>query len=164
MGGGGSQDRAADEMARQQQRIAQQLFTESQPLRTGLIQRSQDYLTNGIDNSATFSAYKAAAEPQYAGARDQIIADTPTGGALTAALAGLQTGRARDLTQARGSIDQSELARAMVLGNGNVNPAVAAQGNAAGIQAQRAEADAQRDAAKYAAIGEAAGAMLGGGK
>ncbi len=164
MGGSSSADRASDQAARKQAEIAQQLFTQTDPLRRGMIDRSQQFLTNGVDNSPTFSAYKAAAEPQYASARESIIADTPMGGGLTAALAELQTGKARDLTEARGAIHESELARALTLGTGTVGTSMAGFGNSAAIQAQRAQAKAERDTGVYMALGEATGALLGGGK
>lgn len=162
MSKGGSADRSAGEAAAKQAQIAEQLFNQSAPLRQGLTARSMDYLQNGVDNSPTFSAFKAAAEPQYANARNQIIEDTPAGGPLTAALAQLQMGKARDLTQARGAIDESELSRALTLGTGLVPTSVGGLGNSAAINAQRAQTKSAQESSVYMAIGEGLGAFMGG--
>lgn len=162
MSKGGSADRAAGEAASRQAQIAEQLFNQTDPLRRGLVGRSQQYLTGGIDNSPQFSAFKAAAEPQYANAREQIIEDAPAGGPLTAQLAELQMSKARDLTQARGAIDEQELTRALTLGTGLVPTSVGGLGNSAAINAQRAQSRAQQESAVYMAIGEGLGAFMGG--
>lgn len=159
-GGGG--DRAAEQMAQKQAALAGSLFDESDPLRKALIARSSTYLNGGVDASPQFMAFKAAAEPQFNAARDSIIADTPAGGPLTSALTNLNANKARTLTQAQGGIDESELARALALGTGTVPTAVAGVGNAAGIEAQRAQTSAAQTAALYSALGEAVGGMAGG--
>lgn len=162
-GGGGGASDATDA----QQRIALQLLGESDPLRQALIQRSGQAIMGGSGNSPQFAAYKAALEPQYASARDQIIADSPTGGGLTAALANLDTSRAHDLTAAQGSINESELARAMTLATGQTGQAMTSLGNAGQVQAAAAQANAEREAGLYSAIGTGLGAYFGsnhGGK
>jgi hypothetical protein len=145
-----------------QSQLAQQLFSQTDPIRQSLIGRSQDYLTNGIGASPQFDAFKANEEAMYNQARDNIISDTPAGGALTSALVNLEGNRARDLTQARGAIDSEELARAMTIGTGTTGQALGALGQAGGIQAQIAAANAARNAEKDAAIYSAIGTGVGG--
>lgn len=157
LGGGSAGSPAADLQAQ----IAEQLFQQTDPLRTSLIDRSQSYLTNGVDSSPQFSAFKASAEPQFATAKNNVIANTPAGGALVSALTQLEADRARTLTQARGAIDESELARAMTLATGTTGTSVGALGTAASIQAAQAQAEADREAGILGALGTGAGAYLG---
>lgn len=154
-GGGGSQ--AADTQAR----LAEQLFAETDPLRQQLIGRSQQFLGGGLDNSAQFNAFRATADPQFANARDSIIANTAEGGGLTAALANLDLNQARTLTQAQGDIENQELGRAFSLATGQTGQAIGGLGQAGGIQAAQAQAEAAREAGIFSAIGTGAGALLG---
>jgi hypothetical protein len=156
--GGGS---GAGDASAIQSELAQRLLMQTDPLRTALIDRSAAYLGGGIDNSAQFNAFKASAEPQFAQARENIIADTPAGGQLTAALTQLQGGRAQALAQARGAIDEQELARAMTLGTGMTGQALGTLGNAANVQAMIAQSEADREAGMLGALGAGAGAYFG---
>ena len=69
-----------------QAQLAQKLFQQTDPLRTGLIDRSQNFLENGVGFSPQYAAYKSALEPQYMQAKDAIIGSTPAGGSSRAAL------------------------------------------------------------------------------
>ena len=145
-----------------QARIASQLFNQTDPLRQGLIGRSTDFINGGgIDNSPTYSALKAQAEPLYNQARENIISSTPAGGGLTAALAGLEGDRARALTEARGTVNESELARAMALATGSTGATMSGLGSAGSIQAALAEAQANRESGMLGALGTGVGAYLG---
>ena len=155
-GGGGSGDAGAI-----QSQLAMELINQTDPLRRALIERSGAFLGGGIDNSAQFSAFKAAAEPQFAQARESVIANTPTGGGLTSALTQLEGQRARTLTEAQGGIEQQELARAMQLGTGMTGPALSTLGNAANVQAMIAQSEADREAGMLGALGAGAGAYFG---
>src|SRR5690606_1501115 len=143
--------------------IAQQLFEETSPVRTSLIDASTDFLEGGGPglSSPIFGALRSNIEDQFGVARDQIIADTPQGGALIAALAELDANRANALTQARGQATESELARAMTLATGSTGQAVSGLGQAGAIQAQIAQANADRQAGLFGALGTGLGAYLG---
>lgn len=145
--------------------LAKQLFDQTSPIRQGLIDRSSAFLNGGLDASPQFSALKANIEPQYNIARDNIIGDTPSGGALTSALTNLEAARAHDLTQGASDVYNSELARAMNLATGGTGESLSALGNAGSIQAQLAAAEAarkaQQNSAALGAIGTGVGGWLG---
>ena len=163
-GGGGGAPAVPAAVPMTQEGIAGQIFSETTPLRQGLIQRSADYLGGGIDSSPQFSAFKSAAEPQFAAARQQIISDTPAGGALTSALTDLESNRARALTEGRGAIDEQELARAFSLATGSDASVMGAFGQSAAIRAQQEQAKAAEKNSIYQLIGSGAGAYLGSKK
>jgi hypothetical protein len=165
-GGSGGGDMAAGGSLLEQ--LAARLMEQSDPLRQMLMDRSAGYLQNGVGSSPQFSAFKAAAEPQFAQARQNIIGDSAPGGGLTSALAGLQANKARMLTEARGGIDQQELGLAERLATGGTGQAVSGLGAAgnlsnqsAAIQAQIKQADSAQDAAVLSALGQGAGAYFG---
>lgn len=168
MGGSSSSDRQASEASRFQMEMARALFNQTDPLRRNLISQSQDFLSGDQDVSASpvFRAMRSQIEGQYGVARNNIIGDTPTGGALTQALVELEGGRADALTQGAGQVAGSELDRALALATGQTGTAAYSAAGGAASAAQLAQARSQRDAGLYSSIGGAAGALLGnmGGK
>lgn len=161
--GGGAN--GPDAMSKMQAQIAQQLFDQTNPLRQQLIGRSNQFLTGGMDVTASpmFAALKQQTEAQYGNARNQIIGDTPAGGQLTQALIDLNSARANTLGQGAGSIAESELARAMMLGTGAAGQAMSGLGQAASIQANLAQNRAMRESSMLGALGGGLGAFFGGG-
>ena len=150
------------------EQLAAQMMQQTGPLREMLLQRSGDFMQNGVGNSPQFSAFKASAEPQFNMARDNIISSTAPGGGLTAALAKLQTDKARMLTEAQGGIHQQELGLAERLATGGTGQAVSAFGTAGGlnnqrdaINAQSAQAESAQEMAILSALGQGAGAYFG---
>lgn len=160
--GGGAN--GPDAMARMQADIAKKLFTQTDPLRRQLIGRSTAFMNGGLDvtRSPVFSALKQQTESQYGTARDNIIADTPTGGPLIAALTELNSNRANILGQAAGSVSEDELARAMMLGTGATGQAMSGLSQAASVQANLAQNRSMREASMFGALGGGLGAWLGG--
>lgn len=155
-------DAGDNPFAAQQARIAEQLFTQTDPIRRKLIDRSQVYLSGGIDESPTFQAYRAESDPFYARAKENIIQSTPEGGGLTQALTNLEMDRARGLTTARGGIDEQERNLAVLLGTGTLPQTMQGLGAASAAQAQNLLAAQQREGQIAAAIGEGVGTMAGG--
>ena len=160
-GGGGNGNRPEDT----QQRIAEQLFKDTDPLRRNLIGRSESFLENPQDIFGTpgFAALKDVTESQFGRARDNTIANTPAGGGLTQALGDLERGRASDLVAGTARLNDVEIARAQQLATGTTGQSLAALGSSGAIQAQR---EGSNNAAKGGAIG-GLGAGLGsffGGK
>ena len=94
-----------------QQRIAEELFSQTDPLRRGVIDRSESFVSNPNDvfNLPGYAAVKDTTESQYGRARDSVIANTPEGGALTSALGDLERNRASDLVQGTARLNDSEL-------------------------------------------------------
>jgi hypothetical protein len=159
MGSGIPESGSPDEM---QAAIAADLYRTTSPLRQGLIDRSSQFLAGGLDSSPTMQAYKSGIEQQYGGARENIIGATPSGGALTAALANLESARAHDLAQARGAVEQSELGLANMLATGATGQSLQAYGSASAVQAQRDAANKAREAAMMQSLGMGIGGWLGG--
>ena len=141
--------------------MAKKLFAETDPLRQSLIQRSSDFLSTGdVTQNPAYGALKQGAEQQFGRARQNILANTPTGGALDAALAGNEYAKASQLTQGMGGLYNQEMARAMQLGAGTpLTAAFGGLGTAGSIQAQMAAAQAQADAAAKSGKGQGAGTI-----
>jgi hypothetical protein len=156
----------ADKTANKEVGIGQQLVTQTDPLRQALIDRSQTFLSPGggvsdVMSSAPYLAYKDAANTNFARAKDNILATTPTGGALTNKLGDLEANRASTLTQGAGQIYDAETARALSLATGQLPVALGAIGQGGNTQALLAGAQAQQSSAKAQSAGSAAGAYLG---
>jgi len=155
-------DPSDNPFAATQARIAEQLFSQTDPIRKNLINRSQGFLEGGIDSSPAFEAFRAQSDPILARARENIIQQTPEGGGLISALSNLDTERARMQTQARGQIDEQERNLAVLLGTGTIPQTMQGLGSASFAQAQNLASAQQREGAIYSAIGEGAGAAMGG--
>lgn len=142
--------------------MAKALFAETDPLRRGLIGRSEQFLGGGLDvtQSPMYGALKQGAEDQYARARRNILAATPGGGALTSALTDLEKAKAGTMTAGTGELANQELARAMSLATGApLTASFGGLGTAGSIQAQAAQAEAAQNAAAKGAMGQGAGSM-----
>ena len=157
-GGGDYNSPAGNELAG----VARQLFAETDPLRKGLISQSEDFLKGNRDVYGTpaYGALKQGAESQYGRARQNILQNTPGGGALTSALAGNEYAKAGTLTQGAGALYGDELNRATSLATGApLTGALGGLGTAGSIQAQLAQAQATQNAASKQALGQGAGAL-----
>ena len=175
MGKSSGADRSAEAAAKAQSDLAQQLLGETGPLRRQLIGDAGGFLTGGRDVTGLpeFAALKGANEAQFGVARDAIIANTPEGGALTAALAGLEGDRAANQTNFTGALASDEVNRALGLatfgtsaGAGSLASAGQLQGMRAGIESQdnaakKGFASAERDR-QNAMAQEMAGSFMGG--
>lgn len=156
-------DKAAGKAAKAQTDLARMLVEQSDPLRTGLIDRSTEFIAGGdVMSSPQFLAFKDATGDQFSRARENVISSTPAGGALTSALTNLEGQKASALTQGAGSIYEGELSRALALGTGITGMGQSGLDAAAQTQAARAASEAQQNAAKYGALGAGAGGFLGG--
>src|SRR3990167_4944637 len=82
-----------------QSQLAQQLFQETDPLRRTLIGRSEDALAGGdVMGSPQYADLQARTGRAFNQAKDNVIARTAAGGALTDALANLEGDRAATLS------------------------------------------------------------------
>lgn len=111
--------------------------------------------------SPILDAIRTAQERQFQNARENIIASTPRGGALTGALAELEGAQATSLSQAIGQQLASERSAARNLALGAPTAATSALSGAGGIQAQLAAAEAERGAGKASALGTGLGSFAG---
>ena len=163
MGKSSSANDAAGRAAEAQTRLARQLVNESSPLRRMLIQDAQQFTSGGRDVTGLpeFGAFKTTLEDQVQRARDQIIAGTPEGGALSSALADVELGRAQSLADAAGQLSAIETDRGIQLATFGAAQGSQGLGSAAATQAQRASAEAVQNAGKAQGLGQLAGAGLG---
>lgn len=142
--------------------ISRRMFEQTDPLRTNLIGRSENFLAgNGdVTNTPQYLAMKNAADIQFGRARDNTISRTASGGALVDALAGLESDRANSLIQGAGGIADDEMSRAFGLATGLLPTTTSGLGQAAGIQAQQLAAQQAQQAAGKQAAGTGAGILL----
>ncbi len=90
--------------------IAQKTYEESTPIRTDLLAQMSNFLSGGFDPmksplySPMYANARAGAESQYGRAKDAILANTPRGGGQTAALAGVESDRAGNLSNMQNAI------------------------------------------------------------
>lgn len=156
-------NRAAGQAATAQTQLAQQLVSETTPLRQNLISDAAGFVSGGRDVTSLpeFAAFKGSAETGFNRARENIIANTPEGGGLTAALAGLEADRAGNQAGFTGALASDEVNRALQLAT--FGAATGSQGlsSAGFIQAQRAGAEGQANAGKAGGLGTAAGFGIG---
>jgi hypothetical protein len=147
-----------------QSKLANQLVREVTPLRGNLVGDAAGFVSGGRDvtNLPEFGAFKAQEEGQFGRARDNIIANTPEGGALSAALAGLEQGRAQNLTNFTGALAGGEVDRALQLATFGTAQGSQGLSSAGFLQGQRAQSQAQQNAAKSEGLGQALGGYLGG--
>jgi len=159
MGKDTSQGDAAGQAALAQTQMARQLFSQSAPARRSLFSDAEGFLEGGRDVTGLpeFAAAKGASEAQFGRARDNIIASTPTGGGLTAALAGLEGTRASNQTAFTGDLASREIDRATALATGGAVQGLQGQGSAGFLQSQLAGTEAMQNAGKSSGAGQAAG-------
>lgn len=140
------------------------LFRQTDPLRRGLIERSESFIEGGLDvtQSPQFAALKQGAEDQFGRARKDIIASTAEGGALTSALTEAELAKAGALTRGTSDLAAQELNRAFSLATGQpLQAAIQGIGQQQAIQAQQQQAQAQQDAATKNALGTGFGVAAG---
>lgn len=144
--------------------IANNLFQQTDPLRRGLIDQSQNFLSGGMDPTATpeFAAIRSYADQQAKQAKDSILETLPSGGTLLDKLADVDIGKARTLTDASAGIYGDNLSRALTLATGGTQSAISSRAAADQLIAAREQADADRDAAAKGGAGAAVGGALGG--
>lgn len=154
---GGDTNQSADALSA----LSQQLFQETDPLRTSLIGRSADFLNGGdVTNSPQFGSLKNAVDSQFTRARDNTIARTAPGGALTDALTGLEGTRASTMAQGIGGLQENELSRALGLATGSAPTALGGLGNAANAQAQAIAAQQAQQGAMKQGAGQGLGTLF----
>lgn len=160
MGKSTSANDAAGQAAQAQSRLAQQLITQTDPLRQDLINDAGAFIGGGRDVTGLpeFAAFKGANEAQFGVARDAIIANTQEGGGLTAALAGLEGDRASNQASFTGALASDEVNRALQLATFGAAQGSQGLGSAGFLQGQRALGESQANAGKAQGTGEAAGA------
>lgn len=148
----------------QLQQAAMGLIQQTDPLRTSLISRSEEFLGGGdVTSTPEFMAMKQMTGQQSDMAKDRILETMPSGGVLLDKLADVDIDRARTLSMAGGSIYGDEMNRAVSLATGApLSASMGGLGALTQLEAAREQAEAQRDAGTKSGIGGALGAFLGG--
>ncbi len=160
MGKSTSAGDAAGQAAQAQTRLAESLVRETTPLRRGLIKDSDLFIQGQRDVTGLpeFAAFKGSAESGFNRAKENIIANTPEGGGLTAALAGLEGQRASSQAGFTGALASDEVNRALQLATFGAAQGSQGLGSAGFLQGQRASAEGQANAGKAQGTGQAAAA------
>jgi hypothetical protein len=164
--GDSKDDKQGQNATARQTEIAQWIFENAKPVAESLSGRYKNFLDGNLDVTGTpqYAAMKSAADSQFGRARDNIIATSAPGGALTSALANLETNRALGLVQGAGTLAENEMSRAFGIGTNQVPVALQGYGNAAQTSAYRNAAASQQNSQAMQGIGYGAGRMFGGQK
>lgn len=151
-------NQAAGQAAQAQTQLAQQLVSQTDPLRRGLIDDAFGFISGDRDVTGLpeFAALKGANEAQFGRARENIISSTQRGGGLTSALANLEGQRASNQVAFTGDLATTEVNRALQLGTFGAAQGSQGLSSAGFVQAQRATAEAQANAGKSEGLGQAA--------
>jgi len=145
---------SAGQAAKAETKLAQQLVGETTPLRQNLISDAGQFVSGDRDVTGLpeFAAFKNSAESQFSRAKDSIIANTPEGGGLTAALTQLEGNRAGNQASFTGALAGDEVTRALQLATFGAAQGTQGLGNAGAVQASRAGSQAAENAAKTQAV------------
>jgi hypothetical protein len=150
--GGGSND--ANDMAQQ---MAMRQYRETQPLRTGILERGQEFMEGGFDPTQmpVYNVGRQGIESQYDVARQNILGGMPAGGQMFDRLADVEVNRANQIGGLGAQIAQDEYNKLYGVATGAPQVSMGALTSLAG---SRAGAQAQQQAGKYGMTG-----ALGGG-
>jgi hypothetical protein len=139
MGGKNNDNDAADRASK----IAMKMYRQTDPARQMILEQGQDFLAGDYDVSGlpTYDPAKRALEDQYQMARQNIIANLPTGGAQAAGMTDLETQRANQLSNLTANLAQDQYNKiygtAMLTPQTSSNTLASLAGSQAGIQAQQ---------------------------
>lgn len=112
--------------------------------------------------SFLFNPAKNAIDSQFKIARDNVLATTAPGGALTSNLANLEFQKANSMAGAMSDIAQQEYNNALNFATGGTNQAMSGLNSSAAIQAQVNAANQARQGAAKQGLGAGLGYMIGG--
>lgn len=114
-----------------------------------------------VTSSPQYASLKDAIDRQFSMARSNILATTPSGGALTRSLSNLEGTRAGSMAAGYGGLADQEMSRAFALGTGQTPVALGGIGSAAGIQGQLAAAQAAQQGQAMQGLGYGIGNAMG---
>jgi len=152
---GGGDDYEEPKSSKIASQIAQQLFTESTPIRTGIIDQLTNFTGGNFDigTSPMWAGGKNAIENQYGVARENIIGNTATGGAMYQGLNDLEATRAGSFTDLISNIQNDMFNKSY--GIATNTPQTSMQGllGSANASTNAMQAQAQADAGKSQMMG-----------
>lgn len=114
-----------------------------------------------VTGSPQFASLKDAINRQFSIARDNVLASTPSGGALSRNLTNLEGQRAATTASGIGSLYENELSRALGLATGQTPTALGGLGTATGIAGQIQAAQAAQQGQALQGLGYGVGSAMG---
>lgn len=156
--------------------IAQDTYSQTDPLRQGFLQQMSSLLDGSFDPQKTaayapmYAAARSGPEAQYNVAKENILGGTARGGGQTSALSGIEKARASDVGEIPGvlssQITQDLLSKAYGTAFGAPQQSMAGLGSAAGTFGNRMsmaqQAASAQNSALFAGLGTMGGMALGG--
>ena len=144
-GGGGASEKAA--------KLADKYWDYSRPVTGTYAKQAKKFMRGRFDptQSPLYDAGRLGIEDQYGVARENILANMPTGGAMYSLLADTETNRANALTSLEAQIMEDEYNKAYGFATGAPQVSIGGLTSLAGSQAA---ANAQQQAGKFGALGE----------
>ena len=151
--GDGGKGGGSNKASKTASRMAKDYYDDTDPMRQSMIGNFNDFMDGGYDVSENpvFGAGRDMIGDQYGVAKENIIGNTPRGGALTESMADLEMSRARSLTDLSAGVAGDEYNKAYGMATGAPQ---AAMGTLANIGGQKAMANAQESAGKMGALGD----------
>ena len=134
--------------------MALDLYNKTGPARQSIIDRGTNFLEGGLDvtQSPMWGSGKNAAETQYQNAREAMMANLPSGGALQSSLATGETDKARTLTDLASRIGMDEYNKIYGLASGAPQQSMSGMGmseqTGATLAGQQMYQNVQEDAQK----------------
>lgn len=135
--------------------IAAQMFNQTQPSRDSWNEIFAQVQGGGYDptTNAAYAPAREALEAQYGGARENVLASMPSGGALDSALANVETGRAREVGGLSSQIIMDLLNKSFGSAFGAPGEAMGGASSAASLANQRTLAAQQATTAADKGLG-----------
>ena len=150
MGKGGDSDTRA---GKKTEKMAEDYFERTKPLRKDMVRNYEGFMEGGYDVSQNpvWGSSRGVMEDQYDVARENVISNTPKGGALNEGLTDVEMGRARSLGDLSAQISQDEYNKAYGMATGSPQVSMGTMASLAGSQAM---ANSQQSAGKMGALGD----------
>ncbi len=123
--------------------MAEQYWNQTDPVRSGVIDRLAKFVKGGFDPSTSplFAQQKNSIEQQYGTAKDNLLAALPGGGAINEGVTGLEVGRANSLIDTLAQIFNQEYMAS--LGMATTSPETAFMGMGTGGDINKGTLDSQ---------------------
>ena len=174
-GGGGTPTPGASPYESVLAQIAQDTYTQTDPIRQGFLQQMSSLLSGGFDPQKTamyqpmYAAARSGPEAQYNVAKKNILGNTPRGGGQVKALADIETARASDIGSIPGMLSnqilQDMLQKSYGTAFGAPQQSMAGLSSASGTYGNRLSmaeaAAAQQQSALFGGLGQIGGMALG---
>ena len=163
MGGmGGKNDEPS--ASKQAGEIAEDMYKRVRPLQRTFVRQGENFMQGGFDPTGMpmWDVGKRTIDDQYDRAREGMISNMPTGGALQSSLAGTEIDRANAMGNLSGGIAQDEYNKIYGMATGTPQQSMNTLTN---VGASQAAMQGQQSAGKFGALGDlgmGAGMYMGG--